>query len=430
MTRPFTQHYQIRDNIVAGLISYCTVVPSILICYFLLEPIFQSTFPLLSLLCLWAGLTTVASSFWTRMPIILIPNISVISLVIFSLYWGEAWSKSHLVLLFFMVNILLLIVGFLRIGKLIENALPPFYSAALMVGLGVLLISAGLRLGGFITAHPITLSVWGEMTTRSTVIITIGLSFYFIARIKSYLAPMLWGLGAAVLGSFLLNTPKNNLTAPSLISSNISDIILLPNFEMVTVDLIPAIMTVSFIIVFESLLIGYALRYYYPQTYNLDRIFKICGIGGIFSAICGLPGSLPAPEGLGAVISNNRSWQSGLFTGGLLILSAFILPILSLPGSYIRVGPEVLVYPIGGTLIILVGIGCLTAIRRIDWHANDQLIVALTICILVPITQSILNGFGISLLIYVGYQILNGESRNIPPILYVLNVIFILKFLY
>jgi len=101
-----------------------------------------------------------------------------------------------------------------------------------------------------------------------------------------------------------------------------------------------------------------------------------------------------------------------------------------LPGNSILVGPEVRVYPIGATMVIMLGIGCLTALKSINWQENDQIIVVVVLCIIVPITHSILNGFGISLIIYTGYHILKGNTHGIHPLLHIINILFIIKFLY
>ena len=81
-------------------------------------------------------------------------------------------------------------------------------------------------------------------------------------------------------------------------------------------------------------------------------------------------------------------------------------------------------------MVIMLGIGCLTALKSINWQENDQIIVVVVLCIIVPITHSILNGFGISLIIYSVYHILKGNTHRIHPILYIIIIPFLINILY
>ena len=428
MTSFLSQKTLWRQDITAGVLAYFTAAPAILICFYLLDPIIHNQFPTLSLLCLWAGVTTLIGSRWIGVPLVMIPNISVISILVFSLYWGEAWSSRHIILILILVSLLLIFMGFLGVGKKLEDHLPSFYPAALFAGLGFLLVTTGLRLGGFIVSHPVTFSFLGEMTTRSTLIVITGLSIYLVAWSRSYFSPPLWGFSGALIISILLNTFQFTLEETPIWSAEYS--LSLPFTDIKSLDLWYALPGICLIVLLETMIIGLAIRYVYPHSYCLDRIFKMCGIGGLCSAMTGVPGPLPAPEGLGAIMFQNSSWRSGIITGSLLILSSVFIWIILLPGNSILVGPEVRVYPIGATMVIMLGIGCLTALKSINWQENDQIIVVVVLCIIVPITHSILNGFGISLIIYTGYHILKGNTHGIHPLLHIINISFLIKFLY
>jgi len=278
MTRPLIQKTPWRQDIAAGVLAYFTAAPAILICFYLLDPIIHNQFPTLSLLCLWAGLTTLIGSRWIGVPLVMIPNISVISILVFSLYWGEAWSSRHIILILILVSTLLIIMGFLGVGKILESHLPSFYPAALLAGLGFLLVTTGLRLGGFIVSHPVTFSFLGEMTTRSTLIVITGLSLYLVAWSRSYFSPPLWGFSGALIISLLLDTFQFTLDATPIWSPDYS--LSLPFTDIKSLDLWHSLPGICFIVLLETMIIGLALRYVYPQSHCLDRIFKMCGIGG------------------------------------------------------------------------------------------------------------------------------------------------------
>ena len=126
MTNSLSQKSLWRQDITAGVLAYFTAAPAILICFYLLDPIIHNQFPTLSVLCLWAGVTTLIGSRWIGVPLVMIPNVSVISILVFSLYWGEAWSNRHIILILMLVSILLVFVGFLGVGKKLEDHLPSF----------------------------------------------------------------------------------------------------------------------------------------------------------------------------------------------------------------------------------------------------------------------------------------------------------------
>ncbi len=76
----------------------------------------------------------------------------------------------------------------------------------------------------------------------------------------------------------------------------------------------------------------------------------------------------------------------------------------------------------------MVGILMFDGIRKIDLSSMASTIPAILLIIIMPFTYSIANGIAFGLMFYVIIQVTLGKAREVHPVLYVLVVLFMLKY--
>ena len=69
-------------------------------------------------------------------------------------------------------------------------------------------------------------------------------------------------------------------------------------------------------------------------------------------------------------------------------------------------------------------------IRHIDLTNVEISIPSILTIIIMPFTYSIANGIAFGLLFYILIQLVQGKSKEVHPILYVLIVLFLMKYIF
>jgi len=120
----------------------------------------------------------------------------------------------------------------------------------------------------------------------------------------------------------------------------------------------------------------------------------------------------------GAGISEGgRTGLASVVTGMLFIVVLLFAPIVG-------------IVPAAATApaLIIVGVLMMGAVKSIDFEDISESIPAFLTIILMPLTYSIATGIAAGLIIYPVMKIFKGKAKEVHPIVYVLAVLFIIRF--
>ena len=142
-------------------------------------------------------------------------------------------------------------------------------------------------------------------------------------------------------------------------------------------------------------------------------------IGSTFGAILGCSTITTYLESASGVAEGGRSGFTSLVTGGMFLLSIFFAPIfLLIPGAATT-----------GALV-LVGVFMMESITQIDMKNIAEALPAFITIITMVLTYSVANGIILGMLCYVLLKLGTGRHREVSPTMYVLSVLFLLKFIF
>ena len=96
----------------------------------------------------------------------------------------------------------------------------------------------------------------------------------------------------------------------------------------------------------------------------------------------------------------------------------------------ILLAPIAGIVPVAATspVLIIVGVLMMDGIKKIELSSIDSAIPAVLLIMIMPFTYSIANGIAFGLMFYVLIEIVKGNYKSIHPILYILVVLFLLKY--
>lgn len=144
-----------------------------------------------------------------------------------------------------------------------------------------------------------------------------------------------------------------------------------------------------------------------------DSIATSCG------AILGTSTTTTFVESSSGVSEGARTGLASVVTGLLFFLSIFLSPIfIAIPGF--ATAPA----------LIFVGFLMITAVKDIHFDNAIEAIPAYLTLLTMPILYSISDGIAVGFISYVILHLFTGKAKEIKPLMYILAVLFVLKYIF
>jgi AGZA family xanthine/uracil permease-like MFS transporter len=126
-------------------------------------------------------------------------------------------------------------------------------------------------------------------------------------------------------------------------------------------------------------------------------------------------------ESTSGVASGGRTGLTSVVTAICLALSVFFFPLVKAFAG---------VAAITSPALIIVGVLMATSLKNIKWDDFAIALPAFLTVIMMPLTYSIATGIAIGFILYPICQVVVGNWKKVHPIMYVLAVLFILRFIF
>ena len=152
---------------------------------------------------------------------------------------------------------------------------------------------------------------------------------------------------------------------------------------------------------------------------RLNQAFMADAIATTAGAMLGTSTTTTYVESAAGVAQGGRTGLTAFTVGCCFAVTLFFSPLfLSIPAA--ATAPA----------LVLVGLLMLEPIRNIPFEDFTESIPAFVCVIMMPLTYSISNGILLGMIAYVLMNLICGKFRKITPAMYILAVLFILKFIF
>ena len=111
--------------------------------------------------------------------------------------------------------------------------------------------------------------------------------------------------------------------------------------------------------------------------------------------------------------------MTAVFVGVFFLVAIFFSPLAAIVPAYATAGA-----------LIYVAILMLSGMEKLDWTNFTELLPALIIIIMIPLTFSIANGIALGFISYVVMKISTGDLRNVSSGAWFLTIVFLAKFIF
>ena len=402
-----------------------------------------------------AFLGTLLMAIFANYPFALAPGMGLNAYFAYTVVIGMGYSWQYALTAVFAEGIVFIVLSLTNVREAIFNAIPLNLKSAVSVGIGLFIAFVGLQNANIVIGGSTLLqlfSVDGYNAAKGveasfnnvgiTVILAlIGIIVTGILVVKNVKGNILWGIlitwGLGIICQFAgLYVPNPEIGFYSLLpdfSNGLSIPSLAPIFAKLqfdgvfSLDFLVILFAFLFVDLFDTLgtLVGVS-----SKAGMLDENGKLPNIKGALladavattaGAVLGTSTTTTFVESASGVSEGGRTGLTAVTTAILFGLSLFLSPIFLAIPSFAT-----------APALVIVGLYMLSNVISIDFSDMSEAIPCYVCIIAMPFFYSISEGISMGIITYVAINLITGKAKEkkISALMYVLAVLFILKYIF
>ena len=412
----------IRKEIVAGITTFLTMSYILAVNPSMFSELDMPGGAVFTSTALAAIIGCMAMAFWGKLPFGLAPGMGLNAFFVYSVCLGMGYSWQFALTAILLEGFVFILLTVTNVREAIVNAIPLSLRNAIGAGIGLFIAFIGLESAGVVVANDSTLVTLGDITSGSALLALIGLVITGFMFMRNTPGAILIG----ILTTMLIGIPMGVTEFKGVVSHPESIAPIFCQFELdkiFTLDMVVVVFTFLFIDMFDTVgtLVGVCTKAnLVDDKGNIKRIkqaFMADAIATTAGAMLGASTTTTYVESAAGVAQGGRSGLTALAVAGCFAVAMFFSPLfLSIPSA--ATAPA----------LIIVGLLMLEPIVKIPFDDFTESIPAFVCIIMMPMTYSISNGILLGMIAYVLMNVVSGNYKKITPAMYILAVLFILKF--
>jgi AGZA family xanthine/uracil permease-like MFS transporter len=413
-----------RTETLAGLTTFITMAYIIFVNPSILAETGMPIAAVTIATCLCAAFGSIVMGALANYPLALAPGMGLNAYFTYTVVkgMGVQWQTALGAVFLSGIIFLLLTVGGIR--QRLLAAIPYQLHAAVAGGIGLFIAFIGLRNAGIIVPSPATTVTLGNLHAPTTLLAIFGIVLIAVLQAFRVRAAMLIGvLGTMLLGivcgqvhwhpmsisPLALRDTAFHLDIRGALHLNALEII----FVFLFVDLFDNIGTLVAVTERAGLI---AADHTIPR---LDRIFFADATSTVVGSLAGTSTVTSYIESASGVAVGGRTGVTAIVTGILFLLAIFVAPVVGAIPSFAT-----------SPALILVGALMVASASRIDWDEPRVAVPAFLTILTIPLTYSIATGLSFGIISFAVLELATGRGRRQHWMLYLLAVLFLLRFVY
>ena len=430
----------VRTEMIAGITTFITMAyiiivnPSIL---HLTGMDFQSVFVAT---CIASAIGTLIMGLYANLPFAQAPGMGLNAFFTFSVVIGMHYTWEEALAAVFISGLLFIVITLTSIREKIVDALPHNLKLAISGGIGLFIALIGLKSGGIVVGNADTLVAFGKFIEPGPLLTIIGISITAILMARKVKGSILIGILATTIIGFPLGI-TNGIAFNKIFSSHIS---LAPTFMKMNfggllnhtsgniagaglmgafISIIMVVLTFSLVDLFDTIgtLVGTAQKANMldkdGKVKNMSKALLSDAVATTVGAVLGTSTVVTYVESTAGISEGGRTGLTSVVVGILFLLSLFF-------GNLVGIVPGQATAP----ALIIVGVLMMGSVTKIDFTDFTEALPAFFTIAIMPFTYSIANGIAAGLIFYPIVKIATGRHKEVHPIVYVLAVLFIIRF--
>ena len=436
-----------KTEILAGITTFMTMAYILAVNPSILSATGMDSGAVFTATALAAFIGTLLMAIFANYPFALAPGMGLNAYFAYTVVLGMGYSWEYALTAVFAEGIIFILLSATNVREAIFNAIPQNLKAAVSVGIGLFIAFIGLQNAKLVVLNQSTLVTITNFKENfhsagiCSILAVVGLFITVVLYIKNVKGAILvgilstWILGmiCQVVGIYVPDAELGYYTLfPSFAMTDFSKLgetfgqCFNVDFDKVgIVNFIIVIFSFLFVDLFDTLgtLIGVSTK-----AGMLDKNGKLPGIkpalmsdaiATAVGAVLGTSTTTTFVESSAGVAAGGRTGLTAVVTGFLFLISMLFAPIFTAIPSFATAPALIMV----GFLMF----GAITDIKFTDDNMTEA--VPAYLCIIaMPLFYSISEGISIGIISYVVLNAVCGKAKKVKPLMYVLAVLFVLKY--
>lgn len=414
----------LKTEILAGITTFMTMAYILAVNPAILSDAGMNKEAVFTATALSAAVATLVMAFVARLPFALAPGMGLNAFFAYTVVISMGYSWEFALTAVFIEGLFFILLTFFNIREMIVDAIPINLKRSISVGIGLFIAFIGLQNAGIIVNNDAVLLGLGDMSSHKVWVAIFGIIVTGVLMIRKVKGSLLIGMILSTIMALLLGVahlPNEGLFS---LPPSISPIFFKLEFHNIfTTDMLIVVVTFLFIDMFDTVgtLVGVAAKAgMLNKEGSVPRVKQALfadAIGTTVGALLGTSTVTTYVESASGVTEGGRTGMTAFSTAVLFLIALFIAPIfIMIPDAATAAA------------LFLVGMFMMSPIKEIEFSEYSEAIPAFFTIIMMPLSYSIAEGIVFGMTSYVLLKLLSGKHKEISVVMYVLAVLFILKF--
>ncbi|MBI9035050.1 MAG: NCS2 family permease [Bacteroidales bacterium] len=418
------QKNTVKTEVLAGITTFMTMAYILAVNPAILSATGMDKEALFTATALSAIIGTLVMAFVAKLPFALAPGMGLNAFFAFTVVLSMGYTWQFALTAVFIEGIIFILLTAFNIRELIVNAIPINLKHAVSAGIGLFIAFIGLQNAGIIVNNDAVLVGLGDMKSHTVWVGFFGILVTGVLLVLNVKGSLLIGILSSTILALILGVTQ--LPAGGLVSvpPSVEPIMWQFDFSNVfSLDMLIVLFTFLFVDMFDTVgtLVGVTDKAgMLTKDGKVPRVKQALfadAIGTTFGAMLGTSTVTTYVESAAGVAEGGRTGLTAFATAVMFFLALFFAPLfIMIPGA--ATAPA----------LVMVGLFMLSPILKINLNDYTESIPAFFTIIMMPLTYSIAEGIVFGMLAYVLIKIFTAKFKDVSPIMYILAVLFILKF--
>ena len=438
----------VRTEFIAGITTFMTMAYILAVNPSILGAAGMDTGAVFTATALASALASICMALFANLPFVLSAGMGLNAYFAYTVVLGMGYSWEVALTAVFVEGIVFILLSLTNVREAIFNAIPGGLKVAVSVGIGLFITFIGLQNAHIVVDGSTLVGLFsfkgsiqaGTFNSEgiTVVLALLGIlitSFLVIKNVKgNVLLGILitWVLGIicqltglyvpAPDAGFYSLIPSGIVSAPASLAPTLFKM----DFSVIgSLNFLVVVFAFLFVDIFDTLgtLIGCATK-----ADMLDKDGKLPGIKGALmadavgttvGACFGTSTITTFVESSSGIAEGGRTGLTSIVSGALFLLALFFSPIFLAIPSFAT-----------APALVVVGFFMMQQVAKIAWNDMLEAIPAFICIFAMPFMYSISEGIAFGVISYVVLHAAAGKAKKITPLMWVLAVLFILKYIF
>ena len=414
----------IQTEIVAGITTFITMAYIIFVNPQMMAQTGMDHGAIFVGTCLAAAVACLFMGLFANWPVGLAPGMGLNAFFTYTVVgeMGYAWETALGAV--FIAGVLFFIMSITPLRRWMLDSIPLNLRIAMGAGVGLFIGFIGLKNGGIIISDGATFLSLGDFTNSSTLLASLGFLLIAILSIRKIPGAIIIGILTVTLLSIILKLVE--FDGIFALPPDVTPVFLeLDIFGALDIAMISVIVSFLFVNLFDTAgtLFGVASRANFldetGNIKNMDKALKADSSSSVFGSFFGCAPVTSYVESSAGIETGGRTGLTAVVVGILFLLATFLSPFAAAVPAYATSGA-----------LIYVAILMLSGMEKLNWDDQSELLPALVMVVMIPLTFSIANGIALGFLAYVSIKVFIGKFSNISSGAWFLTLVFVAKFVF